>query len=85
MRDDLEHRFKFHPAVTQEIQDAHANVRKTCRDAAETVLALIPAGNREYELVAGYFEKAMMFANAALARHSAPVIQPSTTKPDKKK
>lgn len=80
MRDDLEHRFKFHPAVTQEVQDAHANVRKTCRDACEAVLSLIPEGNREYELVAGYFQKAMMFANSAIALHSPPVIQPSTAK-----
>jgi len=85
MRDEIEHRFKYHPAVSQEVQDAHANVRKACRDAAETVLSLIPGGNREAELVAGYFEKAMMFANAAIARHSAPVVQPSAAKPDKKK
>jgi len=78
MRDELENRFKYHPASTQEVKDAHANVRKAARDACETILSYVPEdASRERAVVERSLEDAMMYANAGIARWSAAVVQPT--------
>lgn len=85
MIDELENRFKFHPAETQEARDKHQHIRKTLRDATEEVVNVIPEGNREASLFTTHMDLAMMYANAAVARHSRVVVQPSTAKPSRVK
>lgn len=64
---DLENRFAFHAATTEEKRDAHALVRRNCKEVAETLDWLLPEG-REKALAITKLEEAMFWANAALAR-----------------
>ncbi|MFE0877303.1 hypothetical protein ACFW4X_21010 [Streptomyces smyrnaeus] len=65
--EDIEHRFAFHAATTDEKRDAHTSVRQTCRRAADHINDLCPDG-REKSLAIARLEEAMFWANAALAR-----------------
>ncbi|MGC5343658.1 DUF7681 family protein [Streptomyces sp. DT171] len=64
---DIEHRFAFHAATTDEKRNAHATVRAACHGLAELVDQLCPAG-REQALAVTKVEEAMFWANAALSR-----------------
>lgn len=64
---DIEHRFAFHAATTQEKRDEHTSVRAACRDLALRVQQDVPEG-REKALALTKIEEAMMWANAAIAR-----------------
>lgn len=64
---DIEHRFAFHPATTEEKRDDHASVRQVCRRAADHINEVCPEG-REKSLAITKLEEAMMWGNAALAR-----------------
>lgn len=64
---DIEHRFAFHAASTEEKRDAHASVRQACRRLADELNERLPEG-REKALVITKLEEAMFWANAALAR-----------------
>lgn len=68
---DIEHRFAFHPATTDEKRDAHASVRQQCRRLADAMNEQLPEG-REKALVITKLEEVMFWANAALARHVPP-------------
>jgi hypothetical protein len=65
--EDIEHRFAFHAATTDEKRDAHTSVRQTCRRAADHINETCPDG-REKSLALTALEEAMFWANAALAR-----------------
>lgn len=65
--EDIEHRFAFHAASTQEKRDEHTSVRAACRDLALKIDADVPEG-REKALALTKIEEAMMWANAAIAR-----------------
>lgn len=68
--EDIERRFAFHPATTDDAREAHELVRATCRAALETILDAMPQGAaREGAVVATNLEQAMMWANAGIARH----------------
>lgn len=67
--EDIENRFAFHPAVTTEKQDAHTSVRQQCRQLGDRLNVLLPEC-REKSLAVTHLEEAMMWSNAALARHS---------------
>jgi hypothetical protein len=64
---DIDHRFNFHPAGTEEKQNAHGSVREQCRELAHFLNEKIPDG-REKSIVITKLEEVMMWANAALAR-----------------
>ncbi|MEV6074363.1 hypothetical protein AB0L80_04490 [Streptomyces sp. NPDC052069] len=64
---DIEHRFAFHPATTDEKRDAHGSIRQACRRLADQINEQVPAG-REQALAVTKVEEAMFWANAALAR-----------------
>lgn len=64
---DIENRFAFHAATTQEKRDEHSSVRVRLGAAAHYVDAHVPDG-REKALAITKLEEAMFWANAAIAR-----------------
>lgn len=67
--EDIEHRFAFHPALTEEKRDAHTSVRQQCRRLADGLNAALPEG-RDKSTAIAKVEEAMFWANAALARQA---------------
>ena len=64
---DIEHRFAFHAALTEEKRDAHTSVRQRCRQLADQLNEALPEG-REKSLAITHLEEVMFWGNAALAR-----------------
>lgn len=67
---DIEHRFAFHAATTQEKRDEHTSVRQHCRRLADELNERLPEG-REKALAVTKLEEVMFWANAAIARAGA--------------
>ncbi|MFJ2719359.1 hypothetical protein [Streptomyces sp. NPDC087437] len=67
---DIEHRFAFHAAPTQEKREEHASVRQACRRLADELNDQLPEG-REKALAITKLEEVMFWANAAIARAGA--------------
>lgn len=67
--DDIEHRFAFHAATTQEKRDEHTSVRQRCRQLADQLNESLPEG-REKAVAMTKLEEVMFWANAAIARES---------------
>ncbi|MYR46608.1 hypothetical protein [Streptomyces sp. SID5910] len=67
--EDIEHRFAFHAATTNEKRDAHTSVRQHCRRLADHINETCPDG-REKSLAITAIEEAMFWGNAALARQT---------------
>jgi len=65
--EDIEHRFAFHAATTDEKRDAHTSVRQECRRLADELNGQLPEG-REKSLAITHLEEVMFWGNAALAR-----------------
>lgn len=64
---DIENRFAFHAATTEEKRDAHTSVRQQCRQLADFLNEQLPEG-REKSLAVTKLEEVMFWGNAALAR-----------------
>lgn len=64
---DLENRFSFHPATTEEIKQAHETIRNTVLRFAVDLNDQLPEG-REKSLAITKLEEVMFWANAAIAR-----------------
>lgn len=69
-RDELKHRFRFHPANTEEKQSAHEEIRDVCFTAADKIVELTGPMSREQSTAVTKLEEAMFWANAAVARDS---------------
>lgn len=67
--DQLQNRFAYHPADTQEKKDKHEAVRDTCLSAADDIVRITGSSTREQSLAITKFEEAMFWANAAIARN----------------
>lgn len=65
---DINHRFDFHPATTEEKRAEHGSVRHACRELAHQFDRDLPPG-REKALAVTQLEQAMFWANAAIARN----------------
>jgi len=66
---DLENRFKFHPANDRDTQVRHQTVRTMCLNLATNLDEIVPEG-REKSLAITKLEEVMMWANAGIARSS---------------
>lgn len=64
---EVARRFEFHEAATQDVKDAHAEVRRLCGNLAAQFVVNLPPG-REAALAITHLEEAMFWANAAVAR-----------------
>lgn len=71
-RDELAHRFQFHPADSDNKKDAHQRVRDVLFEAADTIVEITGAESREQSLAVTKLEEAMFWANAAIARGDGP-------------
>jgi hypothetical protein len=67
LTNDIENRFKFHPATDAEKRDAHGSVRNSLRTVAHYLAGVVPPG-RERSLMLTHLEEAMFWGNAGLAR-----------------
>lgn len=65
--EDIENRFAFHAALTDEKREAHTSVRQTCHALAKFLNEKLPEG-REKALAITHLEEVMFWGNAALAR-----------------
>lgn len=72
--DQLAHRFKFHPAVTQDRQNAHEMVRGVLLEAADKLIDATGPESREQSIAITKLEEAMFWANAAIARADVPSV-----------
>lgn len=64
---DINHRFDFHPATTEEKRGEHGSVRNACKELAHMFDRDLPPG-REKALAITKLEEAMFWANAGIAR-----------------
>lgn len=64
---ELEKRFSFHPATTEEKKQAHETIRNTCLRVAIDLNNQLPEG-REKALAITHLEEVMFWSNAAIAR-----------------
>lgn len=65
--EDLQNRFDYHPADTDDKRAAHGDVRRSCYDLAVLINDVVPDG-REMSLAITNLEQVMFWANAALVR-----------------
>lgn len=65
---DIENRFAFHAATTDEKRMAHTSVRNLCLELALALNEKLPDG-REKAIAITHLEDCMMWANAGLARN----------------
>ena len=66
---DIQNRFKFHAATTEEKRNEHTSVREAVSRTAHFMNAKLPEG-REKSLAITKLEEAMFWANAAIARNN---------------
>ena len=70
---EIERRFAFHAATTDEKRNAHSSVRRRCWDLANFLNESLPDG-REKSLAITHLEEVMMWGNASLARNNTEEI-----------
>lgn len=66
---DIDNRFAFHPATTEEKKAAHGSVRSILWGAANYLNSVVPDG-REKSLMMTHLEDAMFWGNAGIARRN---------------
>lgn len=71
-KDELKHRFQFHPADSDNRKEAHAKVREVLLDAADAIVEVTGPASREQSTAITRLEEAMFWANAAIARGDGP-------------
>jgi len=67
--EDIESRFAFHAATTEEKRNEHTSARENCRQLADFLNSKLPEG-REKALAVTKLEEVMFWANAAIARNN---------------
>lgn len=65
---ELFNRFAYHQPGSQDVIEAHGSTRLACLELARKVVSSCPP-SRETSLAVTAIEDAMMWANAAIARH----------------
>lgn len=72
---EINHRFSFHPALSEGRRRNHDWIRGLCGDLAHNISSVLPVG-REASLAIAKLEEVMFWANAALARSRDPEAVP---------
>jgi hypothetical protein len=67
LQSDIDNRFAFHPANTEEKRNEHTSVREHCRELATFINEKVPEG-REKSLAITHLEETLFWSNAAIAR-----------------
>ena len=65
---DIENRFSYHAPSSDEVRNTHEIIRNRLRVLAHSLNGALPEC-REKSLAITHLEEAMMWANAAVARH----------------
>lgn len=81
---DLENRFSFHPANTEERRNDHEAIRTAALEFARFIADRVPPG-REQSLAITHLEEVMFWANAGIARQPEPPSDPLPGLDGKKK
>ena len=68
--EELTNRFTYHPPKPED-PEVYGTIRQTALDFANRLVTVTPA-SREQSLAITALEEAVMWANAARARHGAP-------------
>ena len=71
-REELEHRFQFHPTDSANQTDAHEAMRDVLLEAADKIVTVTGAPSREQSTALTKLEEAMFWANAAIDRGDGP-------------
>jgi hypothetical protein len=71
-RGELEHRFQFHPADSNNRKEAHQAVRDALLEAADKIVEVTGGPTPEQSLAIRKLEEGMFWANAAIARSDGP-------------
>lgn len=66
---EISHRFAYHAPKDADVKAAHEAIRAACRAAAHIINDKVP-DSHEKDIAIRKLEAAMMWANAAIARHS---------------
>lgn len=69
---DLARRFQHHPPKDEYVADRQSRVRQACHELASRINDIVGPETREKSLAITHVEEAMMWANAAIARHQEP-------------
>lgn len=64
---EINHRFSFHPALSETRRRNHDWIRGLCSDLAHNLSSVLPVGRESAQAIAK-LEEVMFWANAALAR-----------------
>lgn len=67
---DIDSIFSYHPPKSDEVADAHDQVREGVRLLAREWNSLLPP-SAEKTLAIRHLQEAMMFANSAIAQHGS--------------
>jgi hypothetical protein len=67
---EIDYRFDHHPPANQAVIFDHEAVRNTIKLTAVALNNILPEG-REKSIVFTHLEDALMWANAAIARHNS--------------
>ena len=70
LQSDIDNRFAFHAANTEEKRDAHTSARQRCHQLATYINVKVPFG-REQALAITALEEVMFWCNAGIARKDA--------------
>lgn len=71
--EELRWRFLYHPPKDELVAKAHEAIRSALLEVAQRIAELCPE-SRERSLAMTKLEEAMMWANAAIARHQVDVL-----------
>jgi hypothetical protein len=65
--------FRYHPAESEEVRDAHAQIRSACLALAQELQEILPESPQKTMAIRQYLVNVMNMANQAIALHGLPI------------